>query len=86
MITFSDTLVPLRVLDDAAKLVVSTDDQDEQNGVTHISCLVVPMVFLPVQGPSFDLLVTRGKPWRALLWRWSRYLTSVSSEKGTHAS
>ena len=67
-------LFPSRVLDDAAKLVASPDHQDEQNGVTYISCVVVPMVLSPVQGPFVDLSVTRGKLWRALLWRWGRYL------------
>jgi hypothetical protein len=68
MMTFSEALFPSRMLDDAAKLVVSSDHQDEQNGVTYISCLA-PMVLSPVQGPSFDLSVTRGKLWRVLLWR-----------------
>lgn len=31
MITFSEALFPSRVLDDAAKLIVSSDHQDEQN-------------------------------------------------------
>jgi hypothetical protein len=85
MITFSEALFPFRVLDNAAKLVASADHQDDQNGVTHISCFVAPMVLSIVQGPSVDLSVTRGKLWRALLWRWGRYLISVFSE-GTHAS
>jgi len=34
---------------------------DEQNEVTYISSLAVPMVLLPVQAPSVGPSVSRGK-------------------------